>query len=372
MSLSLVYDVFRKSENLASSTALTSVDTSSISSILSSINSKVSSVVSGVSSVTSSSGGNYSGDVLGTVKPASGCGACGPAVQDKSKCSDFGSEWSYNGYGSCGTCRFNCVSFGLLGTACTTGTHANCKKTQYTGQASQCCLGQQPTGYPNVTCDPAYTPLSSNCSSTVQNYCSSGNRIFTDSMCISWAAQNPTQANVIKKSYCKPGIIPTDASCRSWIASSDTQGTIDDVMVSNYCQNNLKDDLCSCVMSEIPCPNKFDSNCIQKGGYKTKDMMTVTCPNVLNCTQFLALSPGAQSIATNVEQNCTSNTNPPPSGSGNTDNTDTSSTDIKTKLTDLWTKYKYVIMVFLFIFIIIIAISFAIPSNEEPNNSNIN
>jgi|ERR1700678_81739 len=243
---------------------------------------------------------SYSGAALGSIQQASGCGACGSSVvTDRSHCSDFGSEWTYDSYGSCNSCGFNC-----LGTLCTAGTHANCRKFQYTGSPNQCCLNQQPTGYPNTTCDPSYTPLSANCSTIVQNYCGIGSNIFTDPICISWAAQNPTQANVLSANYCTPSMIKSDQNCRSWVASSNIQGTIDNLMVTEYCQNNPTDTLCSCIMSEIPCPNKFDNTCIQDGGYKTKDMMTVTCPNVLNCNQYITLSPGAKAVAVNFEQNC--------------------------------------------------------------------
>ena len=57
----------------------------------------------------------------------------------------------------------------------------------------------------------------------------------------------------------------------------------------------------------MTCPNKFDTNCIKNLGYQTSNMVKTPCPAVMNCTQFLALSPGAQNLATNVDQSCTSN-----------------------------------------------------------------
>lgn len=301
---------------------------------------------------TNPSGGiSYSGDAIGTIKPSSKCGACGPAVQAQSSCSEFGDEWKYSGYGSCGACKFNCVSFGSLGKACTSGTNAQCQKFQYTGSVNQCCLGKMPSGYPNVTCDPAYTPLAPACSSVVQGYCSTGSNIFTDPVCQSWAAANPTQAFTAKKGYCTPSLIKTDKNCQDWVRASDSQGQIDDVMTS-YCQSNPTDSLCACINSEIPCPNKFDMKCVQSG-YETTDMMKVTCPNVLNCTQFLSLSPGAQALATNVQQNCSAT-------SGNVPTSVTNSSA-------LWTSNEYVIMFAILLLIISVVLVITYSRRNKKN-----
>lgn len=285
---------------------------------------------------------SYTGDAIGTIKAGSVCSTCGPAIEASDNCSEYGPEWNYNTYGSCGECQFNCVSFGALGNACTVGTYARCQKFQHTGSPTQCCLNQVPTGYPNVTCDPSYTPLSPGCSSIVQNYCSSGDKIFTDPICQSWASQpqNTQTAFTMQQQYCTVDKISGDQNCRNWVASAPAQGKIDSLMITNYCQTHPTDSLCSCVMSEIPCPNKFDTNCIQKGGYKSADMMNVQCPNVLNCTQFLSLSPGAQAIATNVQQNCASSSTP---------------TSV-TPTTTFWSNYKIVILIIILILIIIIAL----------------
>jgi hypothetical protein len=79
-----------------------------------------------------------------------------------------------------------------------------------------------------------------------------------------------------------------------------------DAFMSTWCRSNPSDPRCSCVASEMTCPNKFDKGCIANNGYKTSDMVNAPCPNIMNCTQFLSLSPGAQAVATNVDQNCSS------------------------------------------------------------------
>jgi hypothetical protein len=100
----------------------------------------------------------------------------------------------------------------------------------------------------------------------------------------------------------------------------------DRFMVQNFCQKNPADPRCSCVISEMTCPNKFDKSCISKNGYRTNDMMKAACPNVMNCVQYLALSPGAQQLATNTQQNCSTDTTNTSNTNTNT-NTTTSTND---------------------------------------------
>lgn len=88
---------------------------------------------------------------------------------------------------------------------------------------------------------------------------------------------------------------------------SPQDGNCDQFMI-RYCQTptGFADPRCSCLTSEMNCPNKFDVNCIKNNGYRSSDMIKAACPNVMNCTQFVSLSPGAQAIATNVQQDCAS------------------------------------------------------------------
>ena len=298
---------------------------------------------------------SFSGEDLGAIKLGINCGACGPAIQAVDNCSEYGPEWVFDSPNSCNICGFNC-----LGSACTVGTKANCRKFQYTGSNNQCCLNQKPSGFPNVTCNPNLNNLAPVCSPIVQNYCSSGDKIFTDPICQQWAVNNVNQAFTMKKTYCSPNNIKSDKNCRNWVSSSEVQGKIDDIMVVDYCQNNTSDPLCSCVLSEMTCPNKFDSKCISQGGYKSADMMNVQCPNVMNCTQFVGLSPGAQAIATNVSQNCSSST-----GSATQQNSQQSNSTGFTFSSLLNSNSFIIIMLILFLIIINILIIIFV------NNSNI-
>ena len=282
---------------------------------------------------------SFSGDLLGTIKLGNKCGICGPGIINTDNCSEYGNEWSYDSPGPCGACNV-------------LGTFANCKKTRYTGSMEQCCLNKKPDGYPNVTCNPNLNNLAPSCSPIVQSYCSSGDKIFTDPICQQWAANNLNQAFIMKKTYCSPDKIKSDQNCRNWVTSSDVQGKIDDIMVLKYCQTNPKDSLCTCIMSEMTCPNKFDTNCIRQGGYKSSDMMNVTCPNVMNCNQFLGLSPNSQAIATNVQQNCSSTTS-----SGNQPNNVTNNPTIpNTNIISILLNNNIFLVILILVFLIIIGI----------------
>jgi hypothetical protein len=101
-----------------------------------------------------------------------------------------------------------------------------------------------------------------------------------------------------------------------------------DQFMTAWCQKNTKDPRCSCILSEMTCPNKFDINCIKNNGYHTADMKNTPCPSIMNCTQFQALSPGAQELATNVEQNCSTTTIASSSASGGTTTSGGTSTNM--------------------------------------------
>lgn len=94
-------------------------------------------------------------------------------------------------------------------------------------------------------------------------------------------------------------------------------GDCDSYMVTDFCQKFPSDPRCSCITSEMTCPNKFDQNCIKNNGYRTADMQRVTCPNVMNCVQYNRLSPDAKAVAVNYEQSCASTTNTNTSTDGN-------------------------------------------------------
>jgi hypothetical protein len=139
---------------------------------------------------------------------------------------------------------------------------------------------------------------------------------------------------------CPQGLSPQSSQC--------------DQLITSWCQTHPNDPRCSCVMSEMTCPNKFDTNCIRKNGYQTSGMVKTPCPSVMNCTQFLSLSPGSQAVATNVDQTCSSGTT------------------TKTNASEAGSSTYYIIMFLILMFIIIIATYFYLGGEKiEPSPPNI-
>lgn len=252
----------------------------------------------------------YSGAPLGTVLSAPGCGDC--ATGNPTNCSGLGPEYgSTGGYTTCGSCQY------WDGLSWVIGNTMQCRKNQYLGNSQACCAGLSPPGYPNETCNPNYSPSNPQCTSILQPICDYNDHIFSKSYCKEWGLANPSLGFEAKKNYCSSLNLPfanSSPQCAQFVQSSSAQGKLD-TMMTKYCKNYPSDPLCSCINSPLPCPNKFDKNCIQNNGYLTYSMINTNCPNIMNCSQFTSLSPGAQAIATNVQQNCTSNTT---TGSGST------------------------------------------------------
>jgi hypothetical protein len=142
---------------------------------------------------------------------------------------------------------------------------------------------------------------------------------------------------------------------RNCPAGLTPQSAAADKFMINWCQSHPNDPRCSCIMSEMTCPNKFDSNCIKKNGYRTSDMVKTPCPSVMNCTQFLSLSPGSQALATNVQQNCSTTVNAgiTPTSSG-IDN-----------YTWLWSSPLLLVFILLFMLIMIISAIYVLLGSDK-------
>ncbi len=312
----------------------------------------------------------YSGDSVGTVINGSGCGLCGSG--DNSDCGHLGGEWVRSGYGQCGACSFNCVKVPLIGKQCTKGTYAKCKKTKYSAAPGVCCFGNKPAGYPKQTCDPRYTLHSDACYGAVAGYCQQGNNIFSDAKCVEWGSvdANRHAALGMKQKYCE-GKFGSDASCRAWAQSSEAQGQIDSIVVP-FCQSNPNDPLCSCVNSEMTCPQKFDTNCIRNAGYKSFNDMNIPCPDVMNCNQYINLSPGAKAIASNFQQNCSTTTNIGTGDAVASVSSEKTNTNVSAK-TNAGTAGNWGILLFILLVIVVLVIgaAFFLFDDDDESLANI-
>ncbi len=291
----------------------------------------------------------------GEIRYTSECGACGPAVQARASCTgELGDEWSYDGYGSCNDCQFNCVSFGLLGNACTVGTRAKCKHVSYLGDKTACCLGRG-SGDPKKTCNPTYNISNPACDGAYIDYCKVNDRILKDPICQNWRNVRPDQSKVILKAYCAAHLDAPE--CKTW-CSTRTDGTCDDIAVA-WCKEHPADPFCSCISSPLTDvkfginPKCVDRKCIDTG-YITSNMRTTACPDITNCeVQSLLENSGVQLAGVTINQQCGSGA----SASVNTSEASPLSppTALPTFSTDI-----YLIMFFL-VLAVLIAVIFAVP-----------
>jgi len=244
-------------------------------------------------------------------KYTSACGACGPAVSAIASCAgEFGPEWVFDGPGECNMCQFNCTDFGFLGTACTVGTKAKCRRVSYLGDKTSCCLGNG-TGNADkrITCDPALGPASVQCNPAYTAYCAVGDRIMSDPKCIAWKNQQPGAARATIQNYCVNNI--GDPRCRAWCSNVAAAGDgTCDTAVRAWCELNPADQYCACIKSPLQNPKLGvnpkcnDAKCLA-GGYLTQNMMMTACPDITDCSILIPMSnSGVQLAGVNVTQTC--------------------------------------------------------------------
>jgi hypothetical protein len=133
---------------------------------------------------------------------------------------------------------------------------------------------------------------SSTCIDTLNSVCSQGNNAATNPVCTNWLKQHCTADNINGSQI-----------CRDFLNGAVAQGQMDNVM-STYCKRYPNDEMCSCINSQLPCPNKQDSGCITRNGYITSAMLKNKCAPVISCSQQVNLSPSALNLALFVEQDC--------------------------------------------------------------------
>jgi len=131
------------------------------------------------------------------------------------------------------------------------------------------------------------------CQPIIANYCGLGNNAAVNPYCAKWL-----------RNYCgNVGTAHESPLCQTFLNGPAAQGIMDEPMAA-YCQSYPDDPLCSCINSQIPCPNKQDENCIMNNGYKTADMLTKTCDPVIRCSQQINLPQSAINLGVFVEQDC--------------------------------------------------------------------
>jgi len=135
------------------------------------------------------------------------------------------------------------------------------------------------------------------------NYCSKGDKIFSDYSCLSWAKIDPAGAETLRSKFYKSNL--QIAESQDWCKAN---GGCDSDSLA-YCKLHPSDPYCACINSKVnklglgSNPACLDAKCV-KTGYKTANMRT-TCPNIVDCSIVANLSNSGVALTDLVvNQNC--------------------------------------------------------------------
>jgi PAN-like domain len=187
-------------------------------------------------------------------------------------------------------------------------------------RTSQACKELGPDG----TCDSVYT-----------DYCSQGDRIFTDGLCTSFVPSKPQVVGDLKMAWCKQGKNFNDSNCTSFCNATSGGDTTNpggykgqcDSLYTTQCaaSENQGLDICSCVVpwkhyqeskdvadattaatvdrsGGVPAPQCYFATCIGHG-YKTAASGTQQC-NACIQSQTLGIQGSTNSSIKNASQTC--------------------------------------------------------------------
>jgi hypothetical protein len=208
------------------------------------------------------------------------------------------------------------------------------------GTKASCCSGARDGQY----CDINYYPGSQVCNSFMQQFCSTGDRIATNSNCQNWCNQNKAACSAALGSICKGDMLRT-AACQSWCTDNPNScrpQIVDycstritpgpswcnsqllkyggaDNQAQEFCRDHQDSDFCSCFKSikqsgttgnptldaVLARPECYVASCSSGLGYKTTNMRdSGGCPPVQVCQNTINTIDGKSVSMSNVVQNC--------------------------------------------------------------------
>lgn len=177
-------------------------------------------------------------------------------------------DYNIAGKANCSSAEF--VHAGNSGTKCICNgaceeslcSKKNCRRVSYIGDPTQCCIKSAKTLGHGQTCDPKYRSYANNnCDVAMDQFCRTGDNLFTNPNCVSWFNQRGEAATATLEAVC------TDPA-------------------------NLDKPQCGCIsarkdiLSKFPSGSKVAVECIDNrctnGGWKTFQMKQNPC-NIVNC-----------------------------------------------------------------------------------------
>ena len=354
---------------------------------------------------------------------AGGCVVKLGAKSTLNNCVDSGLKWPDNGefaFGGQGAdCKVCNTDNGLdyTGRSCSwyqvsyTGGNCTVTRTAYRGDPTRCCLNGGAALDGSTTCDPQFRdgPNAPVCNSVFSNYCSQGDRIFTNPQCLTWANRNNDSANAIKENYCIGN--PTSDKCNAWgnmpannarwngilqkyCSDQNNLGTpfcktnmrniggIDDA-VSTWCAAHPTDPFCSCTVgiTQIPeyqnasqsirrfltNPKCYYNTCLNQG-YLTTVQRNNPCPS---CINSIDVSGAVGGNIDNIAQSCNQSASTSTSTSTSSSTSSSDSSIVSTSITKITEASNDKLLLLLFIVINCIFIAILISSGGE-SKANVN
>ncbi len=126
------------------------------------------------------------------------------------------------------------------------------------------------------------------CATAIEAKCT-GNTVFTDDLCKSYCIYNPEWCKITKQKYCDKIENVNKDECKTFCSAN--HGFCDNAM-KTYCSNNPKNETCLCILSKVGKYNPLcvDTQCINKG-YATNSMLESKSGgcNIVDCSQYLSV-----------------------------------------------------------------------------------
>lgn len=155
------------------------------------------------------------------------------------------------------------------------GKRGTYKRVSYDADPVQCCILGTKT-IKDKTCDPKYAdPHSESCFLATKEYCSKNPfRLWSDSKCQTWCANNAAECKLQKGSFCNDPNNIKNKECLDWCVADPGKC---DIAMRQYCSENPLDYRCGCINSPLlqhqHNPLCDDRKCIDFG-YATASQIT--------------------------------------------------------------------------------------------------
>lgn len=234
-----------------------------------------------------------------------GCAPAGSGISSLSAYIPQNGEYEWAGEGnSCYYCSFDSpnsidCSTGCANISCCAivGTEGTYKRKSYNADPTQCCI-QGVSMIDNTTCDPKYrNPKSTSCYDALKQFCTQGDKIFTEGVCQTWCANNLDECKLLKSQICNDPARFGNGYCKDWCLQNNG---LCDTSVNSFCvSDTTNDSICACLKSDL-IKYKYNPVCEDKAcidnGYQTSSMLSSRGSGcqIVDCTTYFNIVAGGK------------------------------------------------------------------------------